>query len=559
MVRRFRVFFALGCAGLSLIVGAPVLAGTAHYNLRDSDWTTANGRDTLPPTWTTGTGAVSYGGKLDVHWLGRLASNNESVILSGADAKTKGAPSDFVLYASPVNCWGMTMHYGLVSLAQAANLAVTVAADGSSIQPAFALYKGWDTSTASSRHAEIFFGSDNPLGTAGLVYQGDIMGSTPGGAVTKNFNNLAAGNYEVFVTVGTNNSASGAYKVTLTTTPATATPNYSLTVTKSGTGTVSSLPAGISCGSGCSASYASGTSVTLTAAAGTGYEFTGWGGACSGTAATCTVSMTAAKSVTAAFSPSGNVSGLLSAVLPSARSVTVGKAATAFGTIINTTGVDVTGCYVALPASPSIPASFNFQATNASNQLVGTLNTPVTIPAGKVQSFVFGITPSAAFNATDIPIVFDCANTQPAPSQVGLNTFLLSASTTPVPDMVAIGATPSGDGVLRIPGSNGVHAFGTAAVNIGGAGEVTATVDTGGMPLPLTLTLCQTNPGTGECLSPPASSTTSALANNASATYAVFAKASGVIPFDPTGKRIFLRLSSGGVVRGATSVAVTTQ
>jgi hypothetical protein len=41
-------------------------------------------------------------------------------------------------------------------------------------------------------------------------------------------------------------------------------------------------------------------------------------------------------------------------------------------------------------------------------------------------------------------------------------------------------------------------------------------------------------------------------------TYAVFAQATGAIPFDPAGKRIFLRLASGGVVRGATSVAVTT-
>ena len=252
-------------------------------------------------------------------------------------------------------------------------------------------------------------------------------------------------------------------------------------------------------------------------------------------------------------------SGLFSAVLPYARSVPIGQPATAFGTLINATGVDAIGCALALPVSPAIPATFNYQTTNASNQLVGTPNTPVDIPAWGSQSFIFGITPGSAFAATDIPIVFDCANTLRAPSQVGLNTFLLSASSTPVPDMVAIGATPSGDGVLRLPGSNGVHAFATAAVNIGGAGEVTATVDTGGVPLPLALTVCQTHPVTGACVFPPAASTTSALATNASATYAVFAQASGAIPLDPAGKRIFLRLSSGGVVRGATSVAVTTQ
>jgi uncharacterized repeat protein (TIGR02543 family) len=90
----------------------------------------------------------------------------------------------------------------------------------------------------------------------------------------------------------------------LTATFATSTPTtYTLTLSKSGTGsgTVTSAPSGIACGSTCSASYSSGTSVTLTAAPAPGATFTGWSGACSGTSATCTVSMTAARSVTATF------------------------------------------------------------------------------------------------------------------------------------------------------------------------------------------------------------------------------------------------------------------
>jgi hypothetical protein len=60
----------------------------------------------------------------------------------------------------------------------------------------------------------------------------------------------------------------------------------------------------INCGSTCSASYASGTSVTLTAIAASGSTFAGWSGACTGTA-TCTVSMNAARTVTATFNTSG--------------------------------------------------------------------------------------------------------------------------------------------------------------------------------------------------------------------------------------------------------------
>ena len=77
-----------------------------------------------------------------------------------------------------------------------------------------------------------------------------------------------------------------------------------LTVTRSGAGagTVSSSPAGIDCGSTCTAQFTAGTSVTLTAAAAPGSNFTGWGGACAGSATTCTVSMTEARSVNAEFS-----------------------------------------------------------------------------------------------------------------------------------------------------------------------------------------------------------------------------------------------------------------
>ncbi len=76
---------------------------------------------------------------------------------------------------------------------------------------------------------------------------------------------------------------------------------YPLTVTSGTGGTVTSAPAGISCGATCSANYKSGTSVTLTAVPAAGYGFSAWSGACTGSAATCTVAMSQVRSVDATF------------------------------------------------------------------------------------------------------------------------------------------------------------------------------------------------------------------------------------------------------------------
>jgi len=82
---------------------------------------------------------------------------------------------------------------------------------------------------------------------------------------------------------------------------------YTLTVNKTGlgNGTITSGPAGISCGTDCSESYISGTTVTLTVAPNLGSVFlNGWSGCDSVSGLTgqvCIVRMSNAKSVTANF------------------------------------------------------------------------------------------------------------------------------------------------------------------------------------------------------------------------------------------------------------------
>jgi hypothetical protein len=76
-----------------------------------------------------------------------------------------------------------------------------------------------------------------------------------------------------------------------------------LTVVSSGTGTglVTSVPSGISCGTTCSASFPAGTSVTLTAAPNSGFMFGSWSGCDSTSGPTCTVLLSTNRSVGVTF------------------------------------------------------------------------------------------------------------------------------------------------------------------------------------------------------------------------------------------------------------------
>jgi len=250
---------------------------------------------------------------------------------------------------------------------------------------------------------------------------------------------------------------------------------------------------------------------------------------------------------------------LVAAVLPSSRSVPVGTPATAFATIINTDSNTAAGC--AISPITSIPATFTYQTTNpATNQVTSSPNTPVDIPAGAAQSFVLALTPTALIAPTDVQLSFDCANTDPALIISGLNTFFFSASSSPIPDMMALVATLSNDGIVNIPGINGTGVFAVATVNMGAGDNLTISADTGGAILPVNIFICQTDPQTSDCFSPPASSVTTTILSNETPTFGLFVAAAGNVSFDPGTNRIFVRFKdSGNVTRGSTSVAIRTQ
>jgi hypothetical protein len=250
---------------------------------------------------------------------------------------------------------------------------------------------------------------------------------------------------------------------------------------------------------------------------------------------------------------------LVAAVLPSSRSVQVGTTATAFATIINAGSVMATGCGLSLLTS--LPVTFAYQTTDpATNQVTGSPNTPVDISAGAAQSFVFALTPSAAIAPTDVQLSFGCTNTNPAPISSGLNTLLFSASDMPVPDIVALTATLTNDGIVNLPGTNGAGAFAVATVNMGASASITASADTGVAVLPGVVNICETNPANGQCISAINASVTTQINANATPTFGIFVQGSGNVPFDPAANRIFVRFQDGGgVTRGSTSVAVRTQ
>jgi hypothetical protein len=175
-------------------------------------------------------------------------------------------------------------------------------------------------------------------------------------------------------------------------------PTFALTVTRSGNGggTVTSSPAGINCGTTCSASYTSGTTVTLTAAPSGGSIFGGWTGSCTGTTSTCTVAMSAARSVTATFS------------LPS-FALTVTKAGTGSGTVTSSpAGIDcgtvcstsfTSGTMVTLTAVPVGNSLF----AGWSGSCTGTTTTcTVSMTAARAATATFNTNPNAF---SDNPLV----------------------------------------------------------------------------------------------------------------------------------------------------------
>lgn len=250
---------------------------------------------------------------------------------------------------------------------------------------------------------------------------------------------------------------------------------------------------------------------------------------------------------------------LAASVLPGGRSVEEGKPATIFASILNTSDAPVENCQIDFPLNTIFTVSLDYQTTNPmTNAINGKLNTPASIPPHGLQTYILAFSATSGISLLDQPLNFFCDGIQPAPVVVGVNTVDLTVSTTPVPDIVALAATVTNDGTVHVPNGSSA-AFGVATVNLGSSEILSVEADTGTASLPVSISLCQSNPATGACLAPPTGGGLSfSPASNSTATFSIFVKANDVVPFAPGTSRVFVNFSDATGPHGSTSVAVTT-
>ncbi len=307
----------------------------------------------------------------------------------------------------------------------------------------------------------------------------------------------------------------------------------------------------------CVRDYGTCQSLTLEMEAAAGSTPAGWTDGCSGNVLTCNLTLEEDTRVTATFlSTAGEPRlGVAAAVLPTSRSVVIGSPATANATMLvqGPPGTTAIGCGIGLLSNlPGLTLSY--QALTPNGQLAGAPNTPVNIPADGFQNFVFALTASVPMEPRQVELRFSCANAGPAGVIPGVNTLLFSASTTGVPDLVAVVTSTS----LRLNGLNQTGAVGVGTTNVGVGGMITVSVDTNGANLPLSLSLCE-QLSSGGCASSPASSVTRRIEALAQPPFAVFVTASAPVAQDPGRHRVFVWFKDAdNIVRGATSFDVST-
>jgi uncharacterized repeat protein (TIGR03803 family) len=252
-------------------------------------------------------GAVSYA-PLMLDGAGNLygttyqgGSSNEGVVF--ALSPTGGGWTESVLYSfcAYASCAdGRNPSAGLV-MDSAGTLYGTTWGGGTGTEPvgvAFSLGAGNSltvSETGNGRVTSSPTGIDCP-GSCGASFapgtQVTLTASASSGATFSGWGGACSGTGSCLVTMNASQSVTATFST-----------DYVLAASVIGSpgGKVTSSPSGIDCGSTCSAAFAPGAQVTLTAIPAAAWGFAGWSGACSGIASSCTVTLNANASVAASF------------------------------------------------------------------------------------------------------------------------------------------------------------------------------------------------------------------------------------------------------------------
>ena len=255
------------------------------------------------------------------------------------------------------------------------------------------------------------FKIDRKLGTTGTFSQIATVGVN---VTTYTDTNLTDGATYCYRLAAFNSAGTSAYSA-----EGCATVKSTLSITMVGSGTVTSSPAGISCGSDCSEAYLGNTIVTLSATAAAGFVFAGWSGN-----SDCTdglVTMNSSKTCTATFNAAAQAFTL---------NVTVVKAISSSGTGNGTVtsipagiscGSDcsesyTSGTIVALNATPATGSIFSGWSgsgcSTGSVTMNNSRNCTATFNAQPVQTFGLSVNKTGTGNGmvTSSPAGINCGS-----------------------------------------------------------------------------------------------------------------------------------------------------